>query len=160
MRPVQLGSISTGTLRTEDLLDALIREAEYLFGADYIETHKDSNDPIVKPLIAAKAVTDYDDAGFILDELIDALNEYAPPHVSLGMHPGDGADLGWWGGDFDGCDTVNIYPIAEGMFSSQHTFVDTECQLFVEINDHGNTTVKQLRGWPHPFGGDVIWASV
>ena len=115
MQTVQLGSISTGTLRTEDLMDALIGEVEYLFGADYLDTHKDSNDWIVKPLIAAKAVTDYDseDAGYILDELIDALNEYAPPHVSLGMHPGDGADLGWWPTDFDGCDTVAVTSLGE-----------------------------------------------
>jgi hypothetical protein len=151
MRTPTLGSISTGTLRTEDLLHAVIGEVEYLFGADYIETHKDANDWIIKPLIAAKAVTDYDsdDAGFILDELIDALNEYAPAHVSLGMHPGDGADLGWWPGDFDGCDTV---PVDQGP-NGDGAFIDTECGLYVEINDHGNTTVKQL-------GGDVIWAAV
>ena len=151
MRTVQLGSISTGTLRTGDLMDAVINEAEYLAG--YILD--EMNATLRKAYNDAKAVTGYDsdDAGYILDELIDALNEYAPPHVSLGMHPGDGADLGWWGGDFDGCDTVDIHPIAEGMFSSQHTFVDTECQLLVEINDHGNTTVKQLVG-------DVVWASV
>ena len=102
MQAVQLGSISTGTLRTEDLLDAVIGEADYLFGADYLDTHKDSNDWIIKPLIDAKAVTDYDseDAGYILDDLIDALNG-----------------------------------------------------LYVELNDHGNTTVKQL-------GGDVIWSTV
>ena len=151
MQAVQLGSISTGTLRTEDLLDAVIGEADYLFGADYLDTHKDSNDWIIKPLIDAKAVTDYDseDAGYILDDLIDALNEYAPPHVALGMHPSDGADLGWWAGDFDGCDTV---PVGQGP-NGEGTFVDKDCGLYVEVNDHGNTIVKQL-------GGDVIWSAV
>jgi len=145
MQTVQLGSISTGTLRTEDLLDAVIGEVEYLF-----KNWGEMNAALRKAYNDAKAVTDYDsdDAGYILDELIDALNEYAPAHVSLGMHPGDGADLGWWPTDFDGCDTVTIYP-----FRGERTFVDTECKLFVEINDHGNTTVKQL-------GGDVIWATV
>jgi hypothetical protein len=146
MQTVQLGSISTGTLRTEDLMHALIGEAEYLFGST-----ASMDKTLFKAYNDADSITDYDsdDAGYILDELMDALNTYAPPHVSLGMHPGDGADLGWWGGDFDGCDTV---PINQGP-NGEGTFVDTECELFVEINDHGNTTVRAM-------GGDVIWASV
>ena len=157
MQTVQLGSISTGTLRTEDLMDAVIGEVEYLFGPRLInpptqpvKNWGEMSAALRKAYTDARTVTDYDsdDAGYILDELIDALNEYAPAHVSLGMHPGDGADLGWWPTDFDGCDTVTIYP-----FRGERTFVDTECKLFVEINDHGNTTVKQL-------GGDVIWATV
>ena len=158
MRTPTLGSISTGTLRTEDLLDAVIVEVEYLFGPRLIwppnEPVKNWGEMSValrKAYSAAKAVMDYDseDAGYILDELIDALNEYAPPHVYLGMHEGDGADLGWWASDFDGCDTT---PVGQGP-NGEGTFVDKDCGLYVELNDHGNTTVKQL-------GGDVIWSAV
>jgi hypothetical protein len=142
MRKIQLGSISTGTLRTEDLLDAVIGEAGLLVPVSpTLETAYN----------AAVAITDYDsdDAGYALDELIDALNEYAPPHVNLGMNEGDGADFGWWPVDFDGCDTV---PINQGN-NGEGTFVDTECKLYVEISDHGNTTVRQL-------GGEIIWDCV
>jgi hypothetical protein len=153
MRTPQLGSVSTGTLRTEDLLDAIIGEADYLFGADYLDTHAGSNDWIVKPLTAAKAITDYDssqsfrnwseDAGYAIDELIDALNEYAPPHVRFGAHDGDGADFGWWPVDFDGCELVSL----------DTKSVDVSCGLLVEVNDHGNITVQKL-------GGEIIWACV
>ena len=160
MRKIQLGSISSGTLRTEDLLDAVIGESDYLFGSDYLDTHADSNDFIVKPLLTAKAVTDYDseDAGDALEELIDALNQYAPAHTHLGTHEDDGADwrtsgftlrLGWWPTDFKDCHTVSIDQGKNG----ESTFVDTDCNLYVEINDHGNTTVKEL-------GGAIIWDCV
>jgi hypothetical protein len=43
-------------------------------------------------------------------------------------------------------------PINKALYG-ESKFVDLECQLIVEINDHGNTTVRQL-------GGDVIWAAV
>lgn len=156
MRTPQLGSVSTGTLRTEDLLDAIIGEADYLFGADYLDTHADSNDWIVKPLTAAKAITDYDseDAGYALDELIDALNEYAPPHVRFGAHDGDGADFGWWPVDFDGCELVSLNNLKDNVALSYDTkSVDVSCGLLVEVNDHGNTTVQKL-------GGEIIWACV
>jgi hypothetical protein len=152
MRKVQLGSISTGTLRTEDLLDAVIGEVDYLFGlnGDYLASHGD-DEWIGKPLRIAKAITDFDsdDAGYALDELIDALNEYAPPHVHFGAHEGDGADYGWWPTGFDGCDTVQVDEGSNG----EGTFVDTDCNLYVEVNDHGNMTVKAL-------GGEVIWDCV
>jgi len=37
--------------------------------------------------------------------------------------------------------------------NGEGTFVDTECHLYVETNDHGNMTVKEL-------GGAVIWDCV
>jgi hypothetical protein len=143
MRKIQLGPISSDTTRTEDLLDAVIGETEHLFGA-----HANMPTELRKAEGAAVAITNYDseDAGYALDELIDALDEYAPPHVRLGMNEGDGADFGWWATDFEGCHTV---PINFGNHG-ENTFVDTECQLYVEVNDHGNTTVRQL-------GGDIIW---
>ena len=121
MRKIQLGSVSTGTLRTEDLLPAfadelsvmemsetgvkLLGEVEQFFGAP-----EDS-------------LPDWESekASYMVDEFIDALNEYAPPHMRFGAHEGDGADFGWWAVDFDGCDTVNI---TEGN-NGECTFVDT-----------------------------------
>ena len=148
MREIQLGSVSTGTLRTEDLLNAVIGETDYLFGinGDYLETHGDDDGWIAKPLRIAKTITDFDseNAGYALDELIDALNEYAPPHMQFGSHDSDGANFGWWTTDFENCHTLSI---------DQGKFVDTECGLYVEVNDHGSMTVKEL-------GGAVIWDCV
>ena len=97
MRTPQIGSVSTGTLRTEDLLDAVIGEAEYLSGST-----ASMSKTLRKAYDAANAITDYDseDAGYALEELIDALNEYAPPHMHFGTLEGDGAHFGWWPTDF------------------------------------------------------------
>jgi hypothetical protein len=158
MRKIQLGSVSTGTLRTEDLLDAVVGETEHLFGPLMVNPPTlplncwgEMSETLRKAYNAAVAITDYDseDAGYALDELIDALDEYAPPHMRFGAHEDDGANFGWWTTDFEGCHTV---PINFGNHG-ENTFVDTECQLHVTVSDHGNTTVRQL-------GGDIIWDCV
>ena len=97
----QAGSISSGTLRTEDRLktfaaelrmlasrnpeDAqfqahcrLASEAHYLLGRDW-------EDEGVR-----------EDAGEVLNSLFDALDAYAPEGCRFGAHEGDGADFGYW----------------------------------------------------------------
>jgi len=140
MRKIQIGSVSTGTLRTEDLLNAVIGEIKYLEIPGTQEI-----------LDEASAITDFDaeNSVFILEELFEKLNEYAPPHMQFGAHDGDGADFGWWPTDFENCHTVSIDQGKNG----EGTFIDTECNLYVETNDHGNMTVKEL-------GGAVIWDCV
>tara|TARA_R100000750_G_C2275263_1_gene69073 strand:- start:124 stop:531 length:408 start_codon:yes stop_codon:yes gene_type:complete len=135
MRKIQLGSVSTGTLRTEDLIDALSGEIKYLEIPN-----------AQKILSEANEITDFDteNASFILEEMFEKLNEYAPPHMQFGSHDSDGANFGWWTTDFENCHTLSI---------DQGKFVDTECGLYVEVNDHGNMTVKEL-------GGAVIWDCV
>jgi len=158
MRKIQIGSVSTGTLRTEDLLPAfadelsvmemsetgvkLLREVEDFLGAP--------NDSfLLFPSFGTLPDWESEKAGFLMDELFDALNEYAPPHMQFGAHDGDGADFGWWPTDFENCHTVSIDQGKNG----EGTFIDTECNLYVETNDHGNMTVKEL-------GGAVIWDCV
>ena len=37
-----------------------------------------------------------EDAGYLLEELTDLLNEHAPAFTYFGAHEGDGADFGFW----------------------------------------------------------------
>jgi len=140
MKQIQLGSVSSGTHRTEDLIDALSGEIVYLEIPD--------SQTILREVSEIKDF-DTEDASYILDELFNKLDEHAPPHMYFGALEGDGADFGWWSRDFDDCHTI---PIEQGK-NGEGTFVDTECNLYVEINDHGNTTVKEL-------GGNIIWDCV
>jgi len=150
---IKPGPISSGTLRTEDLIDAVMAEIRYV--------HQDVADPrgnidlgawpteFRKVYQEAEKITDHEseEAEYILEDLIEKLNELAPPHLWLGSHPDDPACFGWWYEDPKEwwCDKVTI--------RDGESFVDTDCEIYVEINDHGNVTVKHL-------GGDVIWDCV
>ena len=71
MAQFQLGSISTGTLRTEDLAPVFIEE------------------------LLSRGV----DAGDVpedMDGLYNALDNICPPFVYFGTLEGDGADFGFW----------------------------------------------------------------
>jgi hypothetical protein len=87
------GSISSGTMRTGDLLDAFApyckeyggKEGRRLFRAVYKLPSWDNMTP--------KQV---EEAESILEEMFDLLNDAAPPYGYFGAHPGDGADYGFW----------------------------------------------------------------
>ena len=95
MRPIQSGTIIAGTLRNEDLLEAFSQELDSIRGTSkahyqlvfdaqcryYRDDGSDEREEEVPELI---------------DELMDALNEYAPNNMYFGTLEGDGADFGWW----------------------------------------------------------------
>ena len=78
----QLGSVSTGTMRPDDLLPAFeiafakITGSEYVYIADeYPNPERDRAD---------------------ISDIMGALRELCPPFVYFGAHPGDSADFGFW----------------------------------------------------------------
>ena len=105
MEKIQMGTVISGTLRNEDLLNAFIDELEWLreSSPEQIPTH-------MKLKQDAKVIqTDltigyrYGDVFLseIVNELQDALNEYAPDGMYFGTLEGDGADFGWWNIEMD-----------------------------------------------------------
>ena len=151
MAEFQLGSISTGTLRTEDLLPTfthalrslpwkdgqrpaseifseLILEAEHLVGTTGWETMNPEDSGV---------------AG-IMEDLGDALQECCPPFVYFGTLEGDGADFGFW----PDMDRLN----EELQWERDHypdDSVPDELTLdndgvIVQVSDHGNVTVMDL----------------
>ena len=144
---IRIGTVIHGTLRNEDLLEAFADELERISDDD---SHK-------LLILEARAITSGEDvavrdddeetASDIVSDLIDALNDCPPPHVYFGALEGDGSDFGWWpiGGDeWDNC---------SGHWVSKSEFIDHDCLIYVEINDHGNITVSELRG-------KEIWSAV
>ena len=166
-RPVQLGTVIEGTLRNEDLLNAFTGEIEYLM-AGYLD------ESIFKRLIATQAElyndakeiiyqyeteTDVDEsiASEIVNELIDAINEYRLPYTYFGTLEGDGADFGWWV-DFDNLnesvresESITQDLRSNGRLSDEESWIqECDCQendcigkhgFIVHVNDHGNVTL-------------------
>lgn len=171
MRKPQIGSVSTATLRTEDLMPAfadelsimemsetgvkLLREVEQFLGAP-----EDSF--LLCPSFGTLPDWESEKADTLTNELADALNEYAPPHMWFGAHEGDGADFGWWPTDFDNCERADERHDKNG----EVEFVDLDCNVYVHINDHGNVavyttdTVADGTGSYRIYRGELIWDSV
>ena len=103
------GSISSGTLRTEDVLAAFADELERIIRAaaancgirepetlDQYQLVRDAR------ALLERGSDDWTDGEreaatrLVREGLKDALNEYAPPYCYFGARPGDGADFGFW----------------------------------------------------------------
>jgi len=145
----EIGSISHGTMRTEDLLptflDALTDVApghartirkEYKHVIDVIE-----NDP------DAASDKDREDADYLVNEVLpDALQEHALPYTYFGSHEGDGADYGFWI-SWDAVDDA----VRDGSILKLHSGdpwpkgTRTKYEYVLEINDHGNATLFNPR---------------
>jgi hypothetical protein len=93
------GSVSTATLRVEDLLKAF-------FGAVQAIDPERAEDVLKNPRNVAfrhwfegrkPDYPDSEDACYFVDEVLcDLLGEMAPEGHYFGTHPGDGADFGFW----------------------------------------------------------------
>lgn len=100
--PAEPGSISTGTLRTEDLIDTFTFELEALVqnNADAwcSDAGRIERDGYLSLVWDARECNP-DDADDYVGDLFEALNEFAPDGHSFGAHEGDGSDFGFWAYD-------------------------------------------------------------
>lgn len=95
-----IGSVSTATMRTQDLLTAFSDELETLGGATNSEGIIRDARLAVEHLAAGGE--DDESIAETLTMLFDALGEIAPEGCYFGAHPGDGADYGFWPCEDDG----------------------------------------------------------
>jgi hypothetical protein len=91
------GSVSSGTMRPEDLIPTFYEEAK-IHGCEVKETtfHKLA---YRKPQPLPEDWEEYyqsEEADWDLESLFDMLDEIAPEGCYFGSHPGDGADYGFW----------------------------------------------------------------
>ena len=94
------GSISHGTLRNEDLFPAFVRCLFTLDSGQCREFEK-ANPNLLQALCDKECgiPTDWwdsEEAAFVMEELSDLLDGYAPEGHYFGAHPGDGSDFGFW----------------------------------------------------------------
>lgn len=155
MNYASLGSISSGTLRTEDLLSAFADALE-----DCVQVNADAwcsdagraqRDAYCALIGSARDCFDedgeeidaekQDSAEDLVQALSDALQDFAPDYVYFGAHPGDGADFGYWlsedwqqQAEDDGCLMVSDTSEVPDDFAGG---------LIVCVNDHGNATLYE-----------------
>ena len=151
MAQFQLGSISTGTLRTEDLLEAFHSTIESL----QAQQAKDEGTPIV---LADDGYMDgnepYSDEE-LLTIYTEQLESFCPPFVYFGTLEGDGADFGFWPDTYSLGDALQ--DTWDGESSSwdwnlgYYTLVDPA--VIVQVSDHGNVTVMDMER-------NVLWSVV
>jgi hypothetical protein len=81
-RIAEIGSVSWGTLRDDDLIAAFTAELYRL-------------DPELADAIVEEHRLDSETC-WLLEHLFDALDQFAPEGCYFGAHMGDGADFGFW----------------------------------------------------------------
>lgn len=134
LRPkVRLGTVIRGTMLESDLIPAFLDELERLDperASSYWDEIPDDPD---------NDWWDSDEAAWMLEELFDALSEYAPPYCYFGALEGDGSDYGFWI-DRDALRDA----IAEGAVLRVEDLAEVPERyegLVLHENDHGNLTL-------------------
>jgi len=145
-----IGSVSEGTLRTGDLVSAFadalaqcIKRHPRLVSTPTRKAHR--------KLVAECSAFDPDaeeSDGFV-DELFDALNDYAAPGLFFGASESDGASFGFWPLDIDD-DMARVDDSAK--LDALPADVSEACI----VSDHGNVTfcVRTRSGWA------IVWDCV
>lgn len=126
------GSISTGTMRTEDLIPAFMGALKALDSTVWVKLQKE--------LWEIEAMEDGEDKDeslsyFLNESLSDELNNLAPSYFYFGSHPGDGSDYGFWLSEgaveeFEGLKVSDTSEVPED-YSGE----------VMHVNDHGNVTL-------------------
>jgi len=137
-----IGTVSQGTMRTEDLIPAFTAELRWLGHRSQLLTRIERR--------KGEKYYESDLAQRDLDCLFDMLESHALPYMYFGSHPGDGANYGFWvrediEHDFDGLKVEDLADVP----------VDYNGEILL-INDHGNMTLYIKT--PHKF--KEIWSVV
>jgi hypothetical protein len=126
----EFGTIIEGTTQPRDLIPAF---------ADCLESFKPSHPAEINVIAEARAIKncESDTAQEIIGELMDYLNDYAPPYGYFGAHPGDGSDYGFWVSE----DVAQEISDNGGAVGSETPNSNTQSGECLVVSDHGNMTL-------------------
>jgi hypothetical protein len=133
MRYASIGSVSSGTMRTEDLIPAFAWELNYYLKRQPKSFKRAEYRKLIREAekIEKEETFDTEEAGYTLEELFEALETFAPPYCYFGAHEGDGSDYGFWPSieGFDGLKVEGLEDVPQGYSG----------ELLI-INERGNLT--------------------
>ena len=147
MTQFQLGSISHGTLRTQDLLPVFLETLTALGGDVPSDLECGAHIEYLNWPGPGTTACDEDDkfwsseeAMWDMEALTDGLNNLCPPFVYFGTLEGDGSDFGFWP-NYDGMTEANIEGLDE--FEADGAIV--------KYTGNGNVTLMDMER-------NVIWS--
>ena len=147
-----LGSISHGTLRECDLLEAFMHELEWQIrrnGEHYSRPENFSERDRLNALVgdAGDCFDEYGEdiaedkqelaSKLVNQELPDALGEFAAPYCYFGAHMGDGSDFGFWPADIEEIKEQVEFVSSKG---AEYPADDYRGE-WLHINERGNCTL-------------------
>ena len=165
MNDYTIGSISSGTMREEDLIPCFLDEIN-------ITPDNETSIASIRERIdfAEDEDNSYeyygtDEANFDLHELFELLEEQAPPYFYFGSHPGDGADYGFWltedvsqeVKDSGGLVVSDLSEVTPELIE-ENTPSDNGIEEVLHINDHGNASLYSYNVKTEEF--TEIWSIV
>lgn len=132
MANVNMGSVSSGTMRPEDLIPSFVDELRSQSPCKR-EHRKLARE--IESRLNQDGYYESEDADYDLESLFDALDTYCAPYFYFGAHPGDGADYGYWlsegfEDDFDGLKVTDLCEVPKGYTGE-----------VLHVNDHGNMSL-------------------
>lgn len=154
LKPASLGSISHGTLRTEDLLSAFISELEWQVSrnGDYFCRPENIGERDNLASLIGEAQDCFaedgneidadkeDEASELVNETLpDALNSFSPPYCFFGSHEGDGSDFGFW----PSVSEIEELPTYDDTNAAKEA---GETNDFKVVSDHGNVEIYSASG--------------
>lgn len=161
MNCTSIGSISHGTLRTEDLLEAFASELEYQMQSNAEEWCSDEGrkerDGLCELVGQAREIDpDHEDAAELVWELTAALEQFAPAYTYFGAHEGDGSDFGFW----PAYDAIEDEVRGRMLSSGDETPCACcfEGDYFWQVNERGNGAMYQRVA--EPAGQFTHWTWV
>lgn len=162
----ELGTISHGTLRPQDIAAALLAEFDEILDKHQIADlsciayyDEDSDEMDDDKQEARDLLENWPEIFADVCDTIEAHEDF-PPFCYLGAHEGDGADLGIWIswdaiGEAEHCgEVVRISDLSDIDDMSRDDIAEAE--WFLLINDHGNATLYPVA----IAAGEEAWSVV
>jgi hypothetical protein len=144
---MKLGSISHGTLRSEDLIEAFASELARVPGHARL---------VRKAEQVLERADEREMSEFLGEELFEAMERLAPPFAYFAASEGDGSDFGYWP-DLDALERAarckdEVVKVRAG--EPWPTGLPASVRLVMEVNERGNVALR------YRANGREVWSVV